>query len=264
MIQADVYLPPGTNATGRRILKSIIECRDPEIQFHAVERYTGRSPWLVLWGVGAPGRSEIRDRHIASGGRVFLWDIGFFRRCKIDGHCKVSVDQDYATKWLDGTEPLPGRWEALELELRDDYDPKGHIVLAGVGPKQHQYMAGKIDQWERDKLLELRRKYPDRRIVYRPKPQRAFIPLPCETDNKSSIEEVLRGASLAVCMHSNVAVDAVLAGVPFTSEDGVSTWLRGKPYTHDVRLDFVRRIARWQYRSDEMKLAWQFLRSRFA
>ena len=255
-------MPPGTNATGRKILKFIVD-HAPEagVEARFTERYTGSTPWLVMWGVGAPGRSEIRDRHVAAGGVAALWDIGFFKREKLNGHCKVSLNQDYATKWIDRTEPEPERWDALEIALRDDYDPGGHIVLAGVGPKQHAYQSGKIDTWERDRLNELRRRFPGRRIVYRPKPRRPYIPLPCETDNKSDIEDVLRGASLAVCHHSNVAIDAVLAGVPFESDDGVSTWLRGKEYTHATRLDFVRRLARWQYKAVEMTQAWLFLRS---
>jgi hypothetical protein len=85
--------------------------------------------------------------------------------------------------------------------------------------------------------------------------------LACETDATSDIADVLRGAALAVCHHSNVAVDAVLAGVPFESDDGVSTWLRNKPFTRETRLDFCRRIARWQYKRGEMVEAWRFLRT---
>ncbi len=260
-MRAEIYYPPGANATGRRILQAIFAASPAAgIEARKVDRYIGNAEVLVMWGVGAPGRSQIRDRHVKAGGHVLLWDIGFFKRCKIYGQCKVSINDDYATRWLDRTEPKPDRWERVKLTLDDVHDPKGHIVLAGVGPKQHAYMAGKIDHWERNKLDELRRRFPGRRIVYRPKPMRPFVPLPCETDNESPIADVLRGAALAVCMHSNVAIDAVLAGVPFESEDGVSTWLRGKPYTTETRLDFVRRIARWQYRQSEMVEAWKFLR----
>lgn len=261
-MDAEIFMPHGTNATGRVILRAIVDAAPAAgVRVNVIERYTGRTKWLVIWGVGAPGRAVVRDKHVRAGGLVALWDIGFFKRCKISGHCKVSINQDYATNWLDRTEPQPERFATLDLALRNDHDPSGHIILAGIGPKQHDYMRGKIDNWERNKLLELRRRFPGRRIVYRPKPRRPFIQLPVETDATSEIEDVLRGAALAVCHHSNVAVDAVLAGVPFESDDGVSTWLKGKPYTEETRLDFCRRIARWQYKSTEMIEAWNFLRS---
>lgn len=254
-------MPEGCNATGRRTLRAIADgAAAADVRATVTAKYSGRHPWLVMWGVGGGGRAALRDRHIAGGGTVALWDIGFFRRTKAEhGHCKVSLNQDYATAWLDRTEPRPERWDALGLTLRNDYDPAGHVVLAGIGPKQHAYIGTPLDGWEARKLAELRARFPGRRIVYRPKPRRAYAPLSCETDCTSDIVDVLCGAALVVCHHSNVAVDAVLAGVPFESDDGVSTWLRGKPYTAESRLDFCRRIARWQYKGAEMTEAWRFL-----
>lgn len=260
-MDAEIFFPHGTNATGRVILRAIEDAAAAAgVRAYVTGAYSGKHRWLVMWGVGADDRSAIRDRHIAAGGTVVLWDIGFFRRTKIEGHCKASINQDYATAWLDRTEPLAARWNALGLPLRDDYDPDGHIILAGIGPKQHAYIGRSLEGWEARKLQELRERFPGRRIVYRPKPRRTYVPLRCETDAESDIADLLRGAALAVCSHSNVAVDAVLAGVPFESEAGVSTWLRDKPYTREVRLDFVKRLARWQYRAVEMVEAWGFLR----
>jgi len=261
-VRAEVLIPPVTNATGRVILAAIAEkANEAGVRAHVTSDYKGDDHWLVMWGIGADNRSAIRDHHIRSGGYVQLWDIGFFKREKVRGFCKVSVNTDYATKWLDATEPLPQRWEAVDLKLRDDYDPDGHIIVAGVGPKQRMYMgmSSGHDCWEARKIEALRKRFPGRRIIYRPKPRRAAPVLRCETDAESPIEDLLRGAALVVCMHSNVAVDAVLAGVPFESEDGVSTWLRDKPYTPAVREDFCRRIARWQYKHFEMGEAWRFL-----
>lgn len=261
MIDAEIYRPPDTNGTGRLILAALYDfAGQADVRATITERYRGEAKLFVMWGVGAVGRSELRHQHIANGGTVLLWDIGFFKRTKHDGHCKASINQDFATAWLDQTKPEPERWSELGIGLRDDYDPKGHIVLAGIGPKQHAYEGALIEQWEAHKLRELRRRFPDRRIVYRPKPRRPFAPLSCETDATSDIADVLRGAALVVCHHSNVAVDAVLAGVPFEADDGVATWLRDKPYTREVRLDFVRRLARWQYKRAEMVEAWRFLR----
>ena len=73
-----------------------------------------------------------------------------------------------------------------------------------------------------------------------------------------AIADLLRGASLAACRHSNVAVDAVVAGVPFEAVDGAAMWLAGKDYTPANRLDFLRRLAWWQWKASEAHLAWDF------
>lgn len=259
MITAEILIPEVCNPTGRRVLDSLAETAGGFVSARVTRKYTGDSDWLVMWGVGAPGRSEIRNHHLEQGGRAILWDLGYFHRKKEGGACRPSIDDDYPTRWLDKTTPDPSRWDALGIELQNNYDPNGHIVLAGIGPKQRIYMAPKLDRWEAQKLKELQSRFPDRRIVYRPKPNRNSPSLPIESDATSPIQDVLKGASLVVCMHSNVAVDAVMAGVPFESEDGVSTWLRGKDYTPETRLDFLRRLAWWQWKPEEFTGAWQHL-----
>jgi len=261
VITAEVLISPELNLTGRNMMLAIAAAA-PKAGVEARVRtfYLGDCDWLALWGVGGGGRSAMRDKHVASGRPVALWDMGFFNRAKMTGYCKASINDDYCTAWLDRTEPEPARWEALGIDLREDADAKGHIVLAGIGPKQHTYIGKAIDGWEERKLAELRERFPGRRIVYRPKPGRRYVPIRgVEIDSVSEIGDVLKGAALAVCMHSNVAVDAVIAGVPFESETNVSTWLQGKPYTPEARLDFVRRLARWQYRASEAAEAWRFL-----
>src|SRR5678816_464506 len=141
-LTAEIFIPQGTNATGRVILEALHNSAyDAGVRPKVTVSYEGYSHWLVMWGIGADHRSSLRDRHIAAGGHVALWDIGFFKREKVRGFCKVSINQDYATLWLDKTEPKPERWESLELPLRDDYDPEGHIIVAGVGPKQRMYLS---------------------------------------------------------------------------------------------------------------------------
>ena len=63
------------------------------------------------------------------------------------------------------------------------------------------------------KASELQQRFPGRSIIVRQK--RAQVP----------IDQALRGASLVVCHHSNCAVDAIIAGVPFECEDGAAYWL---------------------------------------
>lgn len=217
-------------------------------------QYQGGAPWLALYGVGATDRSRARDAQVASGGYALCWDLGYFGRTKVTGYLRVSINHHHPQAWLSRTEPKPERWEAHGIELREDYSPAGPIVLVGVGPKSHKFLG--TQGWELSKLKELRARFPGRRIVYRPKPGSPGAALDCETDNRPKIEDVLKGAALVVCRHSNVAVDAAIAGVPIECEDGAAIWLQGKPYTRETRLDFLRRLSWWQWCPSE---AVQFL-----
>jgi hypothetical protein len=119
-----------------------------------------------------------------------------------------------------------------------------------------------FQEWERKTLAALRAAYPGRRVVYRPKRPEQLDNLPVAT---APIEEVLKGASLVVCRHSNVAVDACIAGVPVVCEDGAAAALYGSDLRRpanpggEERRQFLERLAWWQWKPSEAKLAWQFL-----
>lgn len=213
------------------------------------QAYRGRSQWLALFGVGARDRSQARDNQVRSGRHALCWDLGYFGRTKVTGHLRVAIDHHHPQGWLSRTPPKPERWEAQGIALREDADPAGHIVLVGLGPKSHTFLG--THGWEKRKYDELRIRFPKRRIVYRPKPNRPALNLGCEVNQHAPIGEVLRGASLVVCRHSNVAVDAVIAGVPIECEDGAAEWLTGQPYTRETRLDFLRRLSWWQWMPSE-------------
>lgn len=219
--------------------------------------YLGRSDLLVLWGAGSQASANAIHRHLDKGRRVLCWDYGYFNRAKRGGHLRVSIDYWHPQHWLDKTEPDPERWDLLGIPLRNDYDPQGHIVLVGMGPKSHSFLG--TSGWERNMLIQLRQRFPGREVVFRPKPFRDFAPMPCKTVTEGDISELLKGASLVVCRHSNVAVDAVVAGVPFECEDGAASWLAQKDYSVENRLDFLRRLAWWQWHPTEAGQAWKFL-----
>jgi hypothetical protein len=222
----------------------------------ATASYTGDHRWLMLWGVG---REEHAQAWRAHSGPVVMWDLGYFGRAKRDGYYRVSVDHWHPTpEQIERTRPDPERWDRFGVPLREDGDTAGPIVLVGMGPKSHAF-TGDVG-WEQRTLQRLRERFPGRRIEYRAKPGKPAARLDCARSAAGSIEEAIRGASLVVCRHSNAAVDAVVAGVPVECEDGAARWLQGRAYTAATRLDFLRRLAWWQWRVDEAAQAWQFLR----
>jgi len=219
--------------------------------------FQGKADLLMLWGAGSALNSDAIAKQTKRGRHSVCWDFGYFQRAKRGGYLRVSIDHWHPQQWLDRTPPIPNRWDQLGITLRNDYDPQGHIILAGLGPKSHAFCNSV--GWENMTLRHLRQRFPDREIVFRPKPFRSYAPLDCKTVTDGTIEELLRGASLVVCSHSNVSVDAVVAGVPFECSDGAASWLDGKPYTEAVRLDFLHRLAYWQWHPREAAKAWAFI-----
>lgn len=258
-VRVEILKARACSRTAKAILKAmhhaVIDAGDSLVETHT---YRGNSDWLMLWGVGAPENDAARRRHVAAGGRALLWDLGYVCREKEVGHAKMSVDHDHPQQWLDRTPPDATRWDRLRTPLRRDHDPSGHIVLVGMGRKSRAYLH--CDDWERRTFKALQAEFPGRRIVHRPKGEDDDYRLPCDRDWQSPIAHVLAGASLVVARHSNVCVDAVIAGVPFRSEDGAATWLNGKEFSAANRRDFLRRLAWWQWKAVEARQAWAFVK----
>lgn len=217
--------------------------------------FEGRSEWLVLFGVGATVNDRARKAQLARSGRVLMWDLGYVDRKKIVGHLRMSIDADHPQDWLEKTEALPDRWARLDVPLREDADLAGPVLLIGLGRKSRAYLS--CPNWERDKFVELQKRFPGRQIIFRPK-GKDLTRLPCRMDSETPIHQLMQGASLVVCRHSNAAVDATIAGIPFEAQDGAAMWLQRREFTPANRLAFLQRLAWWQWRADEAAQAWAF------
>ena len=220
--------------------------------------YQGRSDWLVLFGVGAAVHDQARHAQIKRGGRVLSWDLGYFGRAKVTGFLRASIDRDHPQHLLDRTPTDPTRWERHGISLRQDADPNGFILLVGLGAKSRKYLHA--SDWEQRTFNSLRTRFPGRTVLHRPKPGHEYPRLHCERDIDTPINVLLRRCSLVVCRHSNVAVDAAIGGVPFETQDGAAAWLASRPFTPEHRLDFLRRLAWWQWQATESEAAWSFLK----
>ena len=228
--------------------------------------YVGDRHWLSVIGIGNPIYGAARDAHVASGRPVACWDMGYVGKTKdpLNCYCRVSLNTDHPTdEDIETTEPNPSRWNALGTRLRNDADPNGPVIVIGMGPKSHVYV--KDDEWEIRTLLATQARFPRRQVLYRPKPLRHnFVPVEWpRVMDEMPIAAALRGASLVICRHSNVAVDACIAGVPVECEAGAAHWLYSRHPVPTVaqRLDFLHRLAWWQWRlrTRDMEKAWTFL-----
>jgi hypothetical protein len=139
----------------------------------------------------------------------------------------------------------------------DVENPHGHILLVGSSPKSLKVGAA---GWSKRMASEIRDKFPKSKIVYRPKPQRVAEKVDCDDVSFGcDIQSAMSGAKLVVCHHSNVSVDAAIAGVPCVAEDGAGSAIYPKklddyesqPSTKDRRI-FLSRLAWWQWSMNEI------------
>lgn len=245
---------PTLNAKATRMLRALIAAAPAGSE--VTRAYGGERRCLMLYGPGSPVKLPIVRRHLKAGGRVAMWDLGYWDR---PDAMRLSVDAMHPTPAQIEISPTNGR---RAFELREDANPDGPILLIGLGPKSvFAYDLGRHQGWENTKVKELRQRFPTREILWRPKGE-APVPLrDLRFRHGMPIEDALRGCSLVVCRHSNVAVDACIAGVPVECEDGAAAALyRGNPApTREQRLDFLNRLTWWNWSRLEADGAWEWI-----
>lgn len=216
------------------------------ITIRRTQVYSGGSPWYMTWGLGHPGRRVWIDRHIANGGHVIAWDLAYWDRLK---RFRLTIDADHPHRLVRDM-PLT---RLASINLRNDYNPDGHILIIGMGPKSLAVYDGAKD-WERRAVERAKQAYPSHKVIVRPK------------GHRTPIQDALRGASLVVCRHSNVAIDACIAGIPVVCEDGIGFALYNNDIHNPVnpdpdrRLRFLHNVAWWQWSPREARQAWWFIK----
>ena len=223
------------------------------------ESYVGDCEILMTYGTGHAIRRPWWMKHLARGGRCVGWDLGYWQH--EEGTMRLTLDADHPQRWI-RDEPA-ARWDACRIELREDFSADGPVVIVGLGKKALKVHGLAPLQWERGAAARVANL--GRKLVFRPK-RSTDARLKGVAIGMGEIEEVLRGASLVVCRHSNVAIDACIAGVPVICEDGAALALyqRGQAPTTEQRLQFLRNLAWWQWKPNEAKEAWTYLLSRLS
>lgn len=243
---------------GRKMIQAMINAAPPGVRVHVSQECTRKHPVLMTYGLGHLVRHTWTNEHLAAGGRLIGWDLGYWNReDSIDFKMRLTIDADHPHRLI---RPMPADRLAKDgIRLREDANPDGPIVLIGLGKKQRAYKRFDGQEWERATLHRIREQFPDRRVVYRPKKEEE-APEGLEIA-RGPIDQALRGASLVVCGHSNVAVDACIAGIPVICDDGAAYALyKDCPNpTREQRQSFLESLAWWQWSPREAGQAWTFI-----
>ena len=173
------------------------------------------------------GRPALFDAYRGAGGHFVYLDLGWWgRKPKTDvlgGFHKVSVDAREPTAYFRGNFATD-RFAHHGLTAAPWRADGRHVLLAGMSAKSAKTRGFRPQEWEMA-TIEAIRSATGRPIMYRPKPSWAeATPIPGTIYSFPDTELALALCDCwaVVTLHSNVAVDALLAGVPVTVAEGVA------------------------------------------
>lgn len=242
------------NPKGEAMLKAFAACAPTGAKITST--YRGDADLLMIYGAGAAQRHVAMARHLRAGKHVVVWDLGYWD--KVQGGMRLAIDTLHPTHaQMSETAPESRR----EFTLREDGSADGPIMLIGMGRKSCPLYGLQPMVWERTKMRELRERFPGRKVLWRPKGRNPLPLLDAPMSHGTDIETAIKGCAMIVCRHSNVAVDACIAGVSVECESGAARWLyksTGSP-TPDQRRDFLARLSHWNYTPNEAEEGWRFI-----
>lgn len=208
--------------------RGIIACGD---YAELLDESTYRRPEYdaaVFYGLEGNTPRLFREYREAGKPAVYI-DLGWWKRReggRFSGYHKISVGSRHPRAYYRRFAHRSDRFREMGVNIepwrRSDHGHR-HIVLAGMGDKAAAAEGYKPEQWEREAIKTIR-KHSNRPIIYRPKPSwKTARPIPgvLYSPRTQELEPLLQGAWAVVTHHSNVAVEAVLAGVPAFAVDGV-------------------------------------------
>lgn len=158
-------------------------------------------------------------------------DLGYWGRHeggRREGFHKFALNTRHPTAYFQNRKHDSCRFRHFGVPIRDwqNTRKKGYILLAGMSAKAAKAEGFAPEEWERDAVKQIR-EHTDREIVYRPKPNwraaRQLQGTRMERGVDGDVGRWLEKCHAVVTHHSNVSVDAILAGVPVFCWDGVAT-----------------------------------------
>lgn len=211
--------------------------------------------------------------------RAVYIDLGYWGRReggRYAGYHKISVNARHPVGYYRSPQHTSERFDRFNIPIQPwqllARRESGHILVAGMGAKGAAAEGYRPQEFERWAISELE-KHTNREIVYRPKPSDPLgSPIPGTRFSPKDVplEHELANCWAVVTHHSNVAVDALLAGIPCFCWGGVARSMSlqdlsmiEEPYLPDARHMWARDIAWTQWSVDEMKRghAWAYLRA---
>jgi hypothetical protein len=237
--------------------------------------FTGKPDARValFYGLSEGLQAAFRAYRDKPGCRVVFVDLGYWsrhKRSRWDGYHKIVLGDRHPTAYFQSAPRPADRIAEHGLQIKPwRKSTSGPIILAGMSAKAAAAEGLAAESWEREAAAQLRQ-YTDRAIIYRPKPNwsGARSIMGTSMDSRTPLDIALRDAYAVVTHHSNVAIDALMAGVPCICPYGAASVLSAHsmdqindlPMNGD-RAQFAADLAYTQYSIDEMQsgIAWDYV-----
>lgn len=218
---------------------------------------------------------KVMQDYRAIGKPVVYVDLGYWGRREggpLQGYHKVSVNGRHPTDYFQAIRHPADRLSRLGLNIEPWKQAGRHIIVAGMSAKAAEAEGFGPHAWERATIEQLRR-VTDRPIVYRPKPswtEARALPGATFEPGLEDLPRLLADCHAVVTHHSNVAIDALMAGIPAFVADGAASALCfsgldriEQPWRPDGREQFAADLAYAQWRVAEMRSGdvWRHLKA---
>lgn len=232
----------------------------------------------VFYGLHGALTRCMQDYSRDSKRRAVYIDLGYFGRReggKLFGYHKIAVDARHPTAYFQSTPHKPDRWSRFRMAIRPWRQPArgAPIILAGMGPKGAAAEGLGPLQWETEAVKTIRR-YTNRPIIYRPKPNWEGAPPVVGTQytkpDAVKLDDQVRHSHAIVSHHSNTNVEGLILGIPSFTMGGVAT-LMGlsdlskieEPLLPEGREQWLADLAYTQWSVQEMAdgLAWRHMKN---
>lgn len=204
----------------------ISKCGDKPV-LRDSRNYKGvKSDYAVFYGL-ACGLHKIFADYRAQSTAIYI-DLGYWHRrlrTRYDGYHKLIVNSRHPTAYFQNRSHDDHRFRKLGLPIQPWRKNKdGNILIASMSQKAAVAEGLSPFAWEREALQTILQ-HTKKPIVYRPKPNcsRARPMTGSTFDKKMQLQEAIRRSYAVVTRQSNVAVDALLYGVPVFCEQGVAS-----------------------------------------
>lgn len=272
-----VFFAPGNHRSvtiAEAMAEGIERCGDHAL-IKSSNSYKGAPPTrtAIFYGL-ASGLGRVKDDYIRSGRKAVYCDLGYWSRrlrTRHDGFHKVAVNDRHPTRYMMKHKKGPERFERHSLTIEPWREEGRHILVAGMSGKAARAEGLRPNGWEEQTISRLKQ-LTKRPIIYRPKPNwhgaKRISGPQVKFERDMPLEEALKDCHAVVTHHSNVAVDALLAGVPAFSEMGAASLLSAGSLVQIERPKMPRGREQWawnlawcQWNVQEMRdgLAYQYL-----
>jgi len=255
----------------RAMAEGIARCGDVPVVRRSTDYEQPNTDVAIFYGL-AVGLGRILQDYRQSGRKAVYCDLGYWTRrirSRHDGYHKLAVNDRHPTDYFMRKDHTTERFERHGVPILPYRAMGRHILVAGMSAKAALAEQLKPNDWEERTIARLR-ELTNRPIIYRPKPNwtGASHISGSTMDRDTPLPVALRNCHAVVTHHSNVAIDALLAGVPVFCEKGAASILSSGDLSRINRPRLMPGRGRWaanlawcQWNVREIKegLAYQYL-----